>query len=225
MSTNEILVGASAKKTGSVVARGTFTGETATQDAYPRFQELALAANLYSGGMTLTSISAATFTTATLGATCTPIFGVWNPVNSGKSIVLDKVTVSAIITAATSTGAGALMWASSLGNGALTLGTAPYNRGTGVAAGSVGKDMSGIALTGLTNNLVVRSACEIGSGSSTNFSFVGTAAGAMTPSVPGVANMEGSMIVPPGMVLALLSTSTGVAISAAVEGLWHEVAI
>lgn len=225
MSTNEILVGQSAKKTGTVVARATATGETSVQDAHGRFQESALSGSLFSGGMTLTSINAATFTTATLGATCTPILGVWNPTNSGKNVVVLQAKLQAIITALQVTGAGAFMWASSIGNGALTLGNAPFNRGTGVATGSVAKDMSGIALTGLTNNLVVRDASSLSGGAASNVSTLQTAAGLQPAPVPSVDNVDGSIVVPPGGVLALLCTSTPVAISAASSIMWEEVAI
>jgi hypothetical protein len=43
---------------------------------------------MFGGGMTLTSISNVTFTTATLGATCTPITGIYNPIGSGKNCVI-----------------------------------------------------------------------------------------------------------------------------------------
>src|ERR1051326_7041594 len=64
------------------------TGAQRTTDAHARFQEAALRGFLFSAGMTLTAINNATFTTGTLGATCTPIIGIWNPMNSGKNAVI-----------------------------------------------------------------------------------------------------------------------------------------
>ena len=60
------------------------SGAQRTTDSHGRFQEAASRGYLFSAGMTLTSIANATFSTGTLGATCTPIIGVWNPFGSGK---------------------------------------------------------------------------------------------------------------------------------------------
>lgn len=200
-------------------------GQLIVSDGPARFFEAASRGMLFSGGMTLTSINNATFTTATLGATATPILGVWNPLGSGKNLAILQARVNGIITAATCTGPGALMWATSLNNAGLTLGSNPLNRGTLNATGSVAKDMSGIALTGLTNNLVVRDASMLGAGPNTNFSFVGTAVGTVPPEMPTIDHVDGAYIVPPGGVLALLATGTPVAISAAASITWEEIPI
>jgi hypothetical protein len=201
-------------------------GDVIFSELHGRFYEQVYRGNIYSGGMTLTSISAATFSTGTLGNTATPILGVWNPPTSGKNLVILQARVSPINTALQTTGAGALMWASSVGNGALTLGNAPLNRLTGLASGSVAKDMSGIVLTGLTNNLVVRDATALGSGVISNLSTLQTAAGLFPPQIPSVDNVDGAWIVPPGGVLAVLcTTNPPVAISAASSLLWEEVPV
>lgn len=201
------------------------TGEICTTDTHARFYEAASRGKLFGGGMTTTTIAAATYTTATLGATCTPIIGLYNPTGSGKNFVVMQAKAIPVNTALQTTGAGALMWCTSIGNGALTLGTNPLNLLTLQATGSVGKDMSGIALTGLTNNLVVRFASGLGSGPMNNTSFLQTAVGALSPQVPNVDNVDGSIIVPPGGVLALLSTTQAVAISIASSLIWEEVTI
>lgn len=201
-------------------------GEQIVSELHGRFYEQALRGLLFSGGMTLTSISNATFSTATLGATATPIVGVWNPTGSGKNLVILQAKVSPVNTALQTTGAGALMWASSVGNGAISTGNTPFNRGTGVAAGSVAKDMCGVALTGLTNNLVVREASALGGGVISNLSTLQTAVGLFPPQFPSLENLDGSLIVPPGGVLALLATTNApVAISAASSIMWEEVSI
>lgn len=216
-----------AKNSGAMLGqRSDQTGALVATDAHGRFQEAAIQGNLYSGGMTLTSISSATFSTGTLGATATPILGVYNPTNSGKNLVILQAKVSPVNTALQTTGAGALMWATSFANGAITTGNAPFNRSTLQPAGSVAKDMSGIALTGLTNNLVVRDASALGSGVISNLSTLQTAAGLFPPQQVSVDNIDGSIIVPPGGVLALLcTTNPPVAISAASSIMWEEVAI
>lgn len=206
-------------------ARADRTAALVTTDAHGRFQEACLRGNLFSGGMTLTSISAATFTTATLGATATPIVGVWNPTNSGKNLVILQAKLQGIITALQVTGGGAFMWATSFGNGAISTGNAPLNLGTLQAVGSVAKDMSGVALTALTNNLVVRHASGLQGGPASNVSTLQTAAGLQPAAVPAVDPIDGSIMVPPGGVLALLCTTTPVAVSAASALMWEELPV
>lgn len=201
-------------------------GDAIISELHGRFYEQAYRGNLFSGGMGLTSISNATFTTGTLSASCTPVVGVWNPVGSGVNLVILQAVLGIAITAATNTGGHPFVWATSVGNGVITTGAAPLSRATLQAAGSKAKDMSGAALTGLTTNMVVRQASALGGGSSANFSFVGTAVGqATTPGGFQVENLDGSLIVPPGGVLALLATTTPVAHSAASGIVWEEVQI
>lgn len=193
-------------------------------ELHGRFYEQAFRGNLFSGGMASTSINAATFTTGTLGPTCTPIIGVWNPPQSGVNLVILQAYLNIAVTAATSTGGLPFVWATSVGNGAISTGNAPLNRALLLPQGSRAKDMSGVALTGLTTNLTVRQASALVGGSAASFSFVGTAAGQVTAA--GGNNeeiLEGSFIVPPGGVLALLASTTPVAHSAASGLLWEEV--
>lgn len=205
--------------------RAAKTGEQLTSDMQARFYENNYRGNLFSGGMTLTSINAATFTTATLGATATPICGVYNPLGSGKNLSILQLQLQVVLTALTSTGCGAFMWCTSTGNGALTLGTTPLNRATLAQSGSIAKDMSGIALTGLTNNLVVRSAAGAAGGSAYNISNIATASGFQSTMAAVEDTIDGAWIVPPGGVLALLCTTTPVAHSAATMLMWNEVPI
>jgi len=174
--------------------------------------------------MTVTSINNATFTTATLTASCTPIVGVWNPGTNTNNLVILQATLAVVLTALQNTGGGPFMWATSTGNNAISTGNAPFNRKTFTAAGSLAKDMSGIALTGLTNNLVVRGASACGGGNLFNIASLDTAAGFSTTLQPTVENVDGAWIVPPGGVLALLATTTPVAQSAASGLVWEEVA-
>lgn len=201
------------------------TGEQMTSDMQARFYENNFRGNLFSGGMTLTSISAATFTTATLGVTCTPISGVYNPAGSGKNLVILQMQLQVVLTALTSTGPGAFMWATNINQSALTLGTAPLNRSTLQQSGSVAKDMTGIALTGMVGNLTVRSASGAAGGSAYNISNVATAAGFQTTMAAQEDTIDGAWIIPPGGVLALLCTTTPVAHSAATMIQWNEVPV
>ena len=206
----------------SVPPRLIRTGEFAVSEVHGRFYEQNYRGNVYSGGMSLTSINAATFTTATLGPTATPIIGLWNPATSPVNLVVIQAQLQAVLTALAATGAGSFQWCTSIGNSGLTLGTAPLNRKTLAQSGSQAKDMSGVALTGLTNNLVVRNAAGLAIGSIYNVTATATAP---APTLPSVENIDGAWIIPPGGVIALLSSSTPVAHSVASGIIWEEVAV
>lgn len=206
-------------------ARADKTGALVMQDAHGRFTEAALRGNLFSAGMTITSISNATFSTGTLTASATPIIGLWNPTNSGKNCVILQARVQIINTALQVTGAGALVWAVSTGQSAITTGITPLNRLSLAASGAVGKGYAATALTGLSGSLVVYEASGLG-GLLSNLSTLQTAVGLMPQAPTYVDNIDGAIVVPPGGVLALLcSTNPPVAVSAASSLLWEEITI
>lgn len=199
------------------------SGSQRANNAHGQWLDAAWNDRLFSGGSAaLVAINNATFTLATLGATCTPVIGVWNPLNSNKNFSIVQATLSTIITAATNTGPGGFVWAVSRGNQGLTLGLNPFSRRTLEQNGSYGKFFSNVALTGLTNNLAVMCGSALGGGSAMNFSFVGTAAGAATQNTPVTEFIDGGIIIPPGGVLALLATTTPVAHSVVASILWEE---
>lgn len=205
-------------------ARTDKTGALVVADGHSRFQEAALRGTLFSAGMTTTSISNATFTTGTLGNTCTPIIGLWNPVGTGKNLVVLQVRVQLIANAVTTfTGPGALMWATSVSQSAISTGITPLNRLSLAASGSVAKGYANTALTGLSGSLVVQEAAGLFSFSN-NFSNALTAAGQATAGGGGIDNVDGAIILVPGSVLALLGTTTPSSVSAASSILWEEVA-
>lgn len=201
-------------------------GDLIVSELHGRYYEANYRGAVFSGGMALTSISNVIWTTGTTDATSKGICGVYNPSTSPVNLVILQAMMGIVVTNATNTGTGPFVWSSSIGNTAISTGTAPYNRGTGVAAGSWGKDMCGIALTGLTTALAPRFASCMTGGSGANFSFVGTAAGQVTfPGGVSVENFDGSLIVPPGGVLVLQGTTTGVAHSAVGGIVWEEVPV
>jgi hypothetical protein len=219
-------VGESALADGAVhVLRQDRLGALLTSDHFPKYYELNRNGRLFSDGMGLTAINNATYTSGTLSATCTPIAGVWNPLTSDVNLVVLRVALGVATTATTSTGPGGFVWASSTGNAAISTGSTPLSRKTGAATGSSAKGFANVALTGLTNNLVVRGSAGMGGGSAMALSHVGTAVGVPPINVPGAFDLDGDFIVPPGGVLALLATTTPAAHSAASMLLWAEVPV
>ena len=178
---------------------------------------------VFSGGMGLTAINNITFTTGTLGATCTPIIGVWNPFSSLVNLIPIRAILGLTTTALQSTGGGPFVWATSTANIAITTGNAPFNRKSMLQSGSCAKDMCGVALTGLTTNLVVRGAANLGGGSAYNAALLATAVGMHSQLAASTETFEGQFIVPPGGILALLATTTPVAQSAVATLIWEEI--
>lgn len=208
----------------SVPFRADITGAQVVTDGHGRFQEAALRGTLFSGGMTATSISNATFTTGTLGATCTPIIGLWNPVGTGKNLVVLQAHLQLFANAVTTfTGPGGLMWCVAVNQSAISTGITPTSRLSFTASGSVAKVFANTALTGLSGNLTVVEASGFVSFSNA-FSNALTAAGQATPGGGGTDNIDGSMILQPGVVIALLGTTTPSSVSASSGILWEEVA-
>jgi hypothetical protein len=150
---------------------------------------------------------------------------VWNPLNSGVNLVILQLRLQLVNTALQVTGQGALVWTTSYGNAAISTGNSPLNRVTLQSTGSIAKGMSGVALTGLTNSLVVREVAGAGGGPMSNLSTLQTAAGLMPINVAQIDHVDGAIVVPPGGVLALLASGTPVAVSAASSLLWEELPV
>jgi hypothetical protein len=209
----------------SAAVRQGRSAELIAQQLHGRLYEANYRGALFSGGMGLTAINNATYTSGTLGATCTPVLGVWNPAGSAVNLVILQGVLGLTITALQATGAAPFVWATATGQSAISTGAQPLNRKTLAQQGAVARDLTNVALTGLAGNLVVRGASALGGGSGEAAAFLATAAGMQTPQFPSVEQLDGAIIVPPGGVLALLATTTPVAHSAASMLLWEEVAV
>lgn len=179
--------------------------------------------NLFFTGHTgLTALSA---NTITLTATTTPILGVYNPASSPVNLVMLHAMLNVVANNLTSGAApGAFMWAVSTGNNAISTGLTPYNAKSLVAAGSQGRGFAGAtALTGLTNSLVIAAGSNFTSPTGLTYTTLGSTA-LLTP-FGGFENFDGSIIVPPGGVLALVNTTSSTTFSAYGRLMWEEVPI
>jgi hypothetical protein len=193
-----------------------------------RFYQMNYRGQVFSSGMTLTAINNATYTSATLGATETPIVGVWNPSTNGVNLVILQASLTIVTTAlSTPTGGAPFVWAVSTGNAGLSaVGLlTPWNRKTLVQSGSSAKGLANVALTGLTTTLVVMEGADCQGGPQINVTAAQTAAGFSTQAQAGIQNFDGSLIVPPGGILSLLATTTPVACSAASRIMWAEIPV
>ena len=198
-------------------------GDQIVSQLHPRFYESNYRGNMYFGGHTaLTALSA---NTITLTATTTPILGLWNPANNTSNLVLARAALTVVSNNLTSgAGPGVFVWALSTGNGGISTGANAYNAKTLLQSGSNSKVFAGnVALTGLTNNLVaVRGAAFSSPGGLTYTTLASTA---LLPSFGGEERFDGSLIVPPGAVLALLNTTSSTVFSAVGSLEWEEVPV
>ena len=191
-------------------------GDLVVTELHGKWYEQCYRGNLFSVGMTATALSANSFT---LTAATTPIIGVWNPPTSNVNLVIAKAKCTIAIAGNSAVAPGAFVWATSIGNGAISQGLIPINRKTLAAAGSQAKGFNlTTALTGLTNNLVIQSASSFGT-------LVAAQGATATPFMSGesVEEFDGSIIIPPGGVLALLNTISSQTVSVSSELLWEEV--
>lgn len=222
MSDNIQRIGPVSGGTGTPVPfRADTTGASVATDAHGRFTEAASRGTLYSQGITLTALSA---NTVTLSATTTPIVGVWNPSTSTVNLVILQIALGCQVNNVTSVAPGGFVLAASASNSAISTGNAPFNRKTLATSGSQAKSFTpSVALTGLTNNLVVFEGLELPVSSALLTTTI--AAATPTPSVAGVVNYDGGLIVPPGGVLCLLNTVSTTTHSVTARMMWEEIAI
>lgn len=214
---------ASSADNTNVSARAGRQADLIVSELHGRFYEDTFRGNVFCIGMGLTAINNATFTVGTTGATATPILGVFNPSTSSVNLVILQAVLSATLTALTATGPGGFSWMTSTGNSAISTGSAPFNRKTLASSGAQAKGFaSSPALTGLNNALAVSFGSALNVGQPYNISEVATAAGFMTQPATAIENFDGSLIVPPGGVLALMANTTTVAHSVAGSLLWAE---
>jgi hypothetical protein len=198
-------------------------GDVVVSELHGRYYEQNYRNNVYFTGHT--AVQALSANTITLTATTTPILGIYNPSSSTVNAVVLQAMLNVVANNLTSgAGPGAFMWAVSTGNGAISTGLTPYNSKTLIAAGSQVRGFAGAtALTGLTNNLVIAAGSQLPSPSGLTYTTLGSTA--LLPSYSGREDLDGSIIVPPGGVLALLNTTSSTVFSAVGRLTWEEVPI
>jgi hypothetical protein len=199
-------------------------GDLIVSELHGRFYEQAYRGNVYSIGSALTALSA---NTITLVAATTPILGVWNPSTSTVNLVMLQLGLGFVLNTLTApVGPGPMLLASSLSNTVITTGSAPFSHKTLSNVGSQAKAFpGGVALTGLTNNLVVFQMADLpqASGQTAGTITASTASSSFAAGFNGVHNFDGGLIVPPGGVLALLNTTSTTTYSAGGRLMWEEV--
>lgn len=211
-------------------------GDVIVSELHGRFYEQAYRGNFFRSGTSSGSASPAvvagasshgtsTGLSATLStaAGATPMLGLWNPITSSVNLVLTQAQLSVFNnTVTTPAPFGALVWAVSYGNGAITTGLVPYNSKTLQQTGSQAKAFAGgTALTGLTNVFTTLEPSDFLSGGSLTYGTIANTN--INPGLTGIQNFDGQLIVPPGVVLALYNTTASTTFSFTGRILWEEV--
>jgi hypothetical protein len=198
-------------------------GDLIASELHGRFYE-----QTYRGAMF--SISTAALTTMTanhvaLTSTSTPMVGVWNPPGSGVNIVVLQSSLQLVPTTFTTpVPPGTLAWAAQVNQTAITTGVAPWNRRSLTRNGSAVKAFDGsTALTGLANNLTIFETADFTG--QPNLTYGTLASTVLLPSIGGVQNFDGQLIVPPGGVLSLVGTTSTTTFAYIARLLWEEVPI
>lgn len=177
-----------ARATGNPNALQLQLGDLAVSEVLPRYAALAWSGQLYSA-----SISTAAAATAFIGAAGgTPFIGVWNKAGSGKNIVPIAASVANAVAASAAGTAYLALWYGPTAAITGTL-TTPVNQLTGAAGGSVAQVSANTAMTSstaLTNVLPLSSY------------YWATAAGAANVTALN-SDFAGSIVIPPGSVMAL----------------------
>lgn len=189
------------------------SGEVCIQQTHADYYESTYRGSVFTCSTAAAGITLAATSLSPLAAgTGTPIVGLYNPLSSGKNLVINKVNVGAITSSAAT---GNIVWnyainqtITAAANGTIT------NNFLGGAAASVVKAYVNTATTGSTIGIMFRPAFQL--------QFV-TAAGEMVGSAE--VNIDGDIIVPPGAYLALANgvSSTTTVLSASIT--WEEVNI
>ena len=184
------------------------TTELVVTDAHGKYYETVARGNAYS--QVVTGAAATAFTG---GAAGTPLISIYNPVGSGKNLVVLFVGVASRVASTLAGTVGFNLWA---GVSAANTGTAttPRNMLTLAQTGSVAISSSNAATTGTTAiNLVM----PLGS------YYWATAAGAII--APAFFDVAGAVVCAPGNLVALGGTAALTTATYDVSMVWEEIAI
>jgi hypothetical protein len=195
------------------------TGELVVSGLGGSYAELASRGQVWRFGMAQTALSA---NTISLTNTTTPIIGLWNTSNANRYIVPICAVLQISVAGNSAVAPGAFVWATSTGNLVISTGSNPVNTKSWASpGGSFAKGFNiGVALTGLTNNLVIQRAMATG-----NLVAAQPATATACFSTPNIEYFDGMEMIPPGGVLALLNTTSTTTVSVASAIYFTEVEI
>lgn len=203
-------------------ARAGRQGDLIISDLHGRFYEQTVRGNVYTYGTSNFALSSTSAIVTGLTASATPIVAVWNPQTSPVNLVILQAIINTTTIQNSAVSPGGFMWLYSTMNSAITTGTAPINCKNLNAVGSYAKAFSGAAtaLTGMTNSLAVLRSTALNS-----INGPGPATAISQPVQNGLELVDGSIIVPPGGVIAIMNQVSTTTVSVSAGLVWEEVPV
>lgn len=190
-------------------------------ECHGRFYEQNYRGNMFSFGISNTALVAANAIATGVTATAQPIIGLYNPTNSGVNLVILQASLVISTVANSAVNPGGFMWVGSAGNNAISTGSVPISTKTLLASGSAARAFAvSTALTGLTTNLAT-----IKGSSLTAFNAAGAVTAVSIPQGASLEQVDGSIIVPPGGVVALMNQLSTTTCNVTVGISWEEVPV
>jgi hypothetical protein len=188
------------------------TGEMVVGHAHGRYYESAVRGNLWtlSTAAAGVTVAAANVFSASAGS---PIVWVFNPVTSGKNMVITRAN---LLVASGTLGAGGFVWGFIAPNAGVTAagGNGAINNQSFLTGGSIAKTFTGSALTGAGAGSLLR--------------FVGgptTGAAAANQNLTIQEDTQGDLICPPGGVIGIFAAAAGTSPIVMASMTWEEVPI
>ena len=219
----EVVAAANGAAAQQVVARIGGLSDLIVSEVQGRFYENTYRGRKFSLGHTaVTALVAANAAATSLTATAQPVLGLYNPSTSGVNAVILQAALQDFLNNVTSVAYGTWEWYISSAQAAVSTGTKGFNRKTLAATSSQCLCFLGAtALTGLVGSLTAFEPADFQNPSGLLTTTI--AASTPTPSAGGVQNFDGSLIIPPGGVLALMTTLAVTTHSVSGRLLWDEV--
>ena len=218
---SNLIVGAQKQGDGAVVIqRAGYQGDTIFSNLHGKFHETAVRGNLYTFGISDTSIAAANCFAVQTGSSAQPVIGLYNPPGSGLicSILFMSIIETTLINNAVNP--GGFIWLYSIGNLAVTAGSSPINIRTLSTTATTTKAFAmSTALSGLTNALALLRPTGHG-----GLNAVAEATAISKPQTGTLEVVEGSILVPPACVIAVMAqvdaSATAMKLSSSIH--WEE---
>lgn len=198
-----------------------FTGAQRVTDAHGRFMDATLAGRVFTFGISSTALASQNAIATGVAASSQPVIGLYNPPASNVNLVVLKAYVFQTVIANTAVAPGGFMWMYSAGNLAVSTGSTPISLKTLAAAGSAAKAFAcSTALTGLTNSLAVLRPFSIAP-----INAAGAATAVTLVQGGGEDIVDGSIVVPPGGVIAVMNALSTTTVSVNSGIIWEELQI
>jgi len=187
--------------------------ELIKSDLLPRYGYLSLAGVVYTVSNPAAGVLSAAGNVSPIAAAGTPILALYNPLGSGKNLVV--IAATAAVFSATASPLDVVLNVVDSQTVTATTNLTPVNTSTLRASGSVALAFSLVALTGLTAMKMYRALTAA----------AGAADATAGMNAPGKDDFAGELIIPPGGVVAVATGAAGTAAQILASLTWAELPV